>query len=205
MRTDPRLSVVRRAACWAGINLARPQQDQLMALGAWLVEEALPAGGIGPSEAPVVHSRHIADSLLFAGAWERPDPPSSLLDVGAGVGLPGIPLAIAWPTADVVLLDRSSRRADLARRALRVLGLDNVRVAAIDSREWTARSDLVVCRGVGPPDSLRGELSRLTARSGAAVVGGSHRDRPRASGYRVREVPESIIGHPVWLLSMDRT
>lgn len=176
-----------------------------MKYAAWLIDEAIPAGGLGPSEGALVYSRHIADSLLFASPWERPSPPRSLLDVGAGAGLPGIPLAIAWPSTEVVLLDRSSRRADLARRAVWLLGLDNVGVATAQLREWSVRHDLVVCRGVGPPASLRKDLARLLAPCGKAVVGGSHRSRPQVPGYRLREAPASIMGYPVWHLFMEST
>ena len=172
----------------------------------WLAEEAIPAGGLGPSEQPVLFSRHLADSLLFAGGWTSSGrSPGSLLDVGAGVGLPGLPLAIAWPGTEVTLLDRSSRRADLARRAVRVLGLTNVRVVTAQLREWQEAADLIVCRAVGSPSVLRKEFSRLLRPNAMAVIGGSHRARPHADGYRVKEVPASIIGYRVWLLIMNKT
>lgn len=198
--------MLRRAAQWAGIPLDHPQLALLAGLADWLVKEAIPGGGLGPSEGRVVHTRHLADSLLFASAWKSStDPPSSLLDVGAGVGLPGLPLAIAWPNTQVTLLDRSSRRTDLARRAVRLLGLDNVNVVTAQLREWTSPADFIVCRAVGSPTTLRPDLIRLLATSGAAAVGGSHRARPNVRGYRVQEVPASILGSPVWLLIMDRT
>lgn len=176
------------------------------AFARWLAEEAIPAGGLGPSEQPVLFSRHLADSLLFGAAWNSSScPPGSLLDVGSGVGLPGLPLAIAWPCTEVTLLDRSARRADLARRAVRVLGLSNVQVVTAQLREWHELADLIVCRAVGPPAALRKDFSRLLSPNGTAVVGGSHRTRPQADGYRVQEVPASIIGYPVWLLTMNET
>lgn len=205
MSDAPELSVVRRAARWAGIALDQEQIERLAAFADWLVEEAIPAGGLGPAEGPVVHSRHIADSLLFASGWDRSRPPRSLLDAGSGVGLPGIPLAVAWPACETTLLERSTRRADLARRAVRMLGLANVRVEAAQMQEWRNRSELVVSRGAGSPASLRADLARLVAPSGRVVIGGSRQRRPQARGYRVREVPENAMGHPVWLLIMDGT
>lgn len=200
------MEVVDRAAEWAGLSLNLHQHDLLAEYADWLSKEAIPAGGLGPSEGPVVHSRHIADSLLFASAWNRRSiPPRRLLDVGAGVGLPGLPLAIAWPSVQVTLLDRSSRRADLARRAVWLLGLDNVEVAAVQLRQWATLADFIVCRAVGAPAKLRSDFARLLTASGVAAVGGSHRARPTVPGYRAQECPAGIIGYPVWLLIMNRT
>ena len=200
------LPVLKRAAQWAGVTLDHHQLALLEDLAEWLVREAIPTGGLGPSEGPVVYSRHLADSLLFASAWSSSTgAPSSLLDVGAGVGLPGLPLAIAWPHTQVTLLDKSSRRADLARRAVWMLGLDNVNVVTAQMREWTSPADFLVCRAVGSPKALRPDLARLLTSAGVAALGGSHRVRPHYRGYRVQEVPANVIGYPVWLLIMNRT
>ena len=195
-----------RAARWAGLHFDDRHWSLMERFAGWLVEEAIPAGALGPSEEPLLFSRHLADSLLFSAAWKSfPCPPDVLLDVGAGVGLPGLPLAIAWPGTEVTLLDRSARRTDLARRAVRVLGLSNVRVATAQLREWKETADLIVCRAVASPTVLRKDFSRLLRPNGQAVVGGSHLARPQVTGYRVREVPASIIGYPVWLLIMNET
>ena len=204
MNSASGISIVKRAAAWAGLSLAAYQLDQLERLAVWLTAEDIPSGGLGPSEGPVVHSRHLADFLLFASAWNSPSqpPPRRVLDVGAGVGLPGVPLAIVWPTTQVVLLERSVRGADLARRAILLLGLDNVTVATEQLQEWRAPADFIVSRSVSSPLKLRRPLSRLLLPSGVAAIGGSHRSRPNVVGYRVSEFPEKGIGKPVWLLIM---
>lgn len=198
--------MVTRAAKWAGLALNPHQFGLLTDLADWLVREAIPAGGLGPAEGPIVYPRHIADSLLFAAGWhDAGGPPASVLDVGAGVGLPGLPLAIAWPSSQVTLLDRSSRRADLARRAVRLLGLANVEVVTAQLREWKRPTDFIVCRAVSSPVTLRRDFTRLLNTSGVAVAGGSTRRRSPAPGYRLQEVPANIIGNPVWLLIMMGT
>jgi len=198
--------VVKRAAMWAGLSLNARQLSLLADLANWLIEEAIPAGGLGPAEAGVIYPRHVADSLLFASGWDdAARPPASLLDIGAGVGLPGLPLAIAWPSCQVLLLDRSSRRTDLARRAVRLLGLANVEVVTAQLREWRRPSEFIVCRAVRSPATLEGDFVPLLTAGGVAVVGGSTRRRLAVSGYRIQEVPANIIGNRVWLLIMRGT
>ena len=67
-------------------------------------------------------TRHVLDSLAIL-PWVKG---SSLLDVGSGAGLPGIPLAIARPELQVVLLDSNGKKVRFLQEVKRVLSLDNV-------------------------------------------------------------------------------
>lgn len=169
--------------------------------GSWLVEEAIPAGGLGPHEASVIHRRHLADALTFAVGW-RGRCPETLLDLGSGVGLPGIPLAIVQPEVEVVLADRSGRRIRLADRARRILGLENVRTLRRDLDELDLQSEAVVARGVMTPTALLPVLRRVTAPGGVAVVGGSRRRPPSIPGYRTMTIPSTVLDQAAWLLMM---
>lgn len=51
-----------------------------------------------------------------------------LADVGSGAGLPGIPLAIAWPGLRVTLIDTVDKKTAFQRQAKIELGLANVEV-----------------------------------------------------------------------------
>jgi 16S rRNA (guanine(527)-N(7))-methyltransferase RsmG len=166
----------------------------------WLLDEAVQAGGLGPNESDRVDDRHIGDSLLFAGGFSTP--PSQVLDVGSGVGLPGIPLAIVMPDTEFHLLDRSGRRADLMRRALRVLELPNADVVHADISEWDSPVDGIVSRGSLSPDQALVGFKRLLNPGGSAVVGGSWARRPQVDGFEPLEVPASILDQKVWLLIM---
>jgi len=69
-------------------------------------------------------SRHILDSLAILPYLTG----SSILDVGTGAGLPGIPLAIAQPTLAVTLLDSNSKKTRFLQQAKAELTLSNITV-----------------------------------------------------------------------------
>ncbi|MCG8590553.1 MAG: class I SAM-dependent methyltransferase [Proteobacteria bacterium] len=65
--------------------------------------------------------------ILDALALERVLPPLvSLVDLGAGAGFPGLPLAVARPHCRFVLVEARAKRHHFQRAAVRALGLDHV-------------------------------------------------------------------------------
>jgi 16S rRNA (guanine527-N7)-methyltransferase len=191
---------VNRALEWAKIDASDELLARLATYRQWLTTEAAAAGGIGPLERSRIDARHLADSLLFAGVWDaRSDGP--VLDVGSGVGLPGIPLALAVPDRRFVLLDRSGRRARLLRRAARILQLDNVDVVEGDVADFDWSGHTVVTRASLSPAALL-ELARSKGPPDELLVGGSHRVRPESPGFESVEIPSEILAWPVWVLRM---
>jgi 16S rRNA (guanine527-N7)-methyltransferase len=67
---------------------------------------------------------HLLDSLAVLPYVKC----SSMVDVGTGAGLPGIPLAITQPTCEVVLLDSNHKKASFLRQVVMELMLTNVSV-----------------------------------------------------------------------------
>ncbi|MCB2223405.1 MAG: class I SAM-dependent methyltransferase [Actinobacteria bacterium] len=218
METDPpagSIDLVRRVAAWAGHPLLPDQEDRLAAYAAWLEEEAIPAGGLGPREGPRLWGRHLADSLAFAAGWRDREPPAEILDVGSGVGLPGIPLAILWPETVVTTLDRGGRRIRLLRRATRVAGLVNVEVAQGDVFSVADEWESVVFRGAVKAPEAVGLTARLLDVGGTAVLGLSRRSEVPADARdltnlaealglaaEVVEVPSGVLDATAWLLIM---
>lgn len=203
---DPRETI---AALSAEHELALDdrQVERLLAYESWLVAEALPAGGIGPNEADRIMERHIVDSLAMGIAARRAaghEPAGEALDIGAGAGLPGIPLAILFPGMHFTLLDRSGRRVRLLLRAVRVLELD-VAVRHGPVEEVSERYQLVTSRASLPPASLLPHLRRLVSPAGICVVAGSTEERPRVEGYLVAEFRSEILGIRRWTLIMRQS
>lgn len=68
--------------------------------------------------------KHILDSLSV-GAYLQGD---QVIDVGAGAGLPGIPLAIFYPNKQLTLLDSNGKKTRFLAQAKAELQLNNVNV-----------------------------------------------------------------------------
>ncbi|HJR91601.1 MAG TPA: RsmG family class I SAM-dependent methyltransferase [Acidimicrobiia bacterium] len=197
------MGIFGRVSDWTGWELDGQQLLLLRRYADWLVSEAIPAGGLGPNEGERVIERHVADALLFSAGWSPPGPPTRVVDLGSGVGLPGIPLAILWGDAEVILIERSGRRADLLRRAARVLGLANVAVRAEDAARVELEADLVVARAAADPGLVFEWGARLIRPGGRIVIGGSHVEPPvPMEGEVIRAVPAGILDHPAWLRMM---
>lgn len=69
--------------------------------------------------------RHIADSVAGLEIPEIRDA-TRLADIGSGIGLPGLAIAIVRPELIVTLIDSVRKKADVAARIARELGLTNV-------------------------------------------------------------------------------
>ena len=76
---------------------------------------------VAPGERNFLLARHILDSLSIA-SWIQP---GSLLDVGTGAGLPGLPLAIVKSEMEVTLIDSTGKKIRFLRHVGRTLKLGN--------------------------------------------------------------------------------
>lgn len=189
-------------AKWAGLDLTPDKDAQLVEYRRWLSEEAIPAGALGPREEGVIGTRHLGDSLAFARGWVDRTPPGTLVDLGSGAGLPGIPLGIVLPATHVTLVDRSGRRVRLLERAVRVLGLDHVEVVGGDIDQPFGPFDAVVSRATRPPLQLAAVAGRWATEGAPVVVGGSTRTRPDVPGWTTVEIPAAVLDSGGWLLMM---
>ncbi|MDB5334043.1 MAG: methyltransferase GidB [Phycisphaerales bacterium] len=116
--------------------------------------------------------QHIGDSLTLLPYL--PAGPIVLADVGSGGGVPGIPLAIARPDAQVLLIESTKKKAAFLERAATELALSNVRVTgerAEDIGQSGRRQtfDVAVARAVATLDWLA-EWCLPLVKSGGKVL-----------------------------------
>lgn len=114
-------------------------------------------------------AQHLLDSLAvlpYLGAAR------SLLDVGSGAGLPGIPLALASRGLTVTLLDSSHKRYAFQQQCKAELGLGNV--TAIHSRVQTYRNesgfDVVISRAFSDLGEFIQAARHLAAKDGRLLA-----------------------------------
>jgi 16S rRNA (guanine527-N7)-methyltransferase len=112
-------------------------------------------GLLGPREVDRLWERHLLNSAVVG---ELLEPGERAIDIGSGAGLPGIPLAIARPDLEVVLLEPLLRRSEFLTEAVTELGLavEVVRGRAEDAdvlRRCGDR-DAAVSRAVAALDKL---------------------------------------------------
>jgi 16S rRNA (guanine527-N7)-methyltransferase len=138
------------AAALFGPRLASAQRYAEV-LGTAGVERGL----LGPREVDRIWDRHILNSAAVAELLGRGD---RIIDIGSGAGLPGIPLAIARPDLEVVLLEPLLRRSEFLTEVVDELGLA-VEVVRGRAEERPVRNrfgdrDAAVSRAVAALDKL---------------------------------------------------
>jgi 16S rRNA (guanine527-N7)-methyltransferase len=115
---------------------------------------------------------HLADSLV---ALELPElsGAASLVDLGSGAGLPGLPLAIALPRTAVYVVESSSRKCAFIERAARACELENVEVVHARAEAWPGglgRFELATARALASLEVVVEYAAPLLARGGTLVA-----------------------------------
>lgn len=150
--------------------------DRAAAYVTLLATTGVERGLLGPREVDRLWDRHVLNSVAVSHAI---GPQASVVDVGSGAGLPGIPLALARPDLVVTLLEPLLRRATFLSEV-------------VDELELADRVSVVRGRAVDPDDrdplghraTYDVVTSRAVARSPACSPGASRWSLRTARSWR---------------------
>ncbi len=149
-----------------GIELSE-QQQKLLLKYVGLLQKWNKAYNLTAVREPLAMvTYHLLDSLTMVEYFQGG--PQSVIDVGTGAGIPGIPLAIMFPNSHFTLLDSNGKKTRFMQQAKIELGLKNVDV--VNSRVELFRPevgfDIVVSRAFTSLQSFSDITQHLCATSG---------------------------------------
>lgn len=158
-------------------------------------------GLLGPREVDRIWDRHVLNSVALADLIPAA---ATVVDVGSGAGLPGLPLAILRPDLDVTLLEPLLRRATFLSEAVSELGLtDRVHVERSRAEDYAGSFAAVASRAVAPLERLVGWCEPLRKPDGIilALKGRSAADEVQAARavldrHRLRAEVLEVRAHP---------
>jgi 16S rRNA (guanine527-N7)-methyltransferase len=145
------------------------------------------------------HLRTAVDAATLAQAV----PHRTILDIGSGAGIPGVPLAICLPESRVYLVESRRRRAHFLREIIRRLDLIGVKVVPARAEAWSGPGgggvDLVTARAVAPVPQLLALATPHLAPWGGLLTtlpSGSHPPGSRHPEVRWPERTDPL--RPIW-------
>lgn len=177
------------------------KQEEIRAFAAFLTSAGIERGLIGPREGEIIWERHIFNSLPVITLIPEG---SSVIDIGSGAGLPGIPIALARPDLHVTLIEPLQRRVDFLNEA--VAGLD-ITVLRGRAQDFKIKADFVTARAVAPFQKLKHMSWHLLKKGGSllAIKGESAAEEASTvAGAQVFEI--ELTGLPLGrVISLQKT
>ena len=113
--------------------------------------------------------RHLLDSIAILPFISESDSegttPVSVLDVGTGAGLPGLPLAMMRPAWSFTLIDSAGKKIRFLRHVVRELGLNNVFPveSRLENYSNPEKFDVIVSRAFSSLDTFVRSVRHLAS------------------------------------------
>jgi 16S rRNA (guanine527-N7)-methyltransferase len=98
---------------------------------------------------------HFGESMFAASSIANRN--GRLADVGSGAGFPGIPLKLALPALEVILIESNAKKAAFLAEAIRELGLERTEIYRGRFEDFRAEGpefDFVTARAIGRHEEL---------------------------------------------------
>ena len=120
-------------------------------------------------ETDKILTHHLLDSLAVVPHVANA---TTILDVGSGAGLPGIPLALALPQAQITLLDSNQKKTAFLHQALIELQLRNAGVVCERAEKYQSNQlfSVVVSRAFSDLAAFVAQAGRLVAPGGTLLA-----------------------------------
>lgn len=170
------------------IELSEIQVKQFIQYYEFLIEKNKVMNLTGITEWEEVVQKHFVDSLALVKAVNLSEP-FKILDMGTGAGFPGIPLKIAFPNLQIVLLDSLNKRIKFLQEVIENLGLKEIEAyhgraeEFAKKEEFREKFDYVVSRAVANLATLSEYCIPYVKRSGKFI--------PYKSGEIAEELEQS--------------
>ncbi|MGY2055096.1 16S rRNA (guanine(527)-N(7))-methyltransferase RsmG [Nocardia gipuzkoensis] len=174
-------------------------------------------GLIGPREVPRLWDRHILNCAVLG---ELIAEGASVVDIGSGAGLPGIPLAIARPDLRITLVEPLLRRTIFLSEFIEAVGLDVTVVRGRAEQSGVMKeaggADVVTSRAVAPLGKLAQwslpllrDHGHMLALKGASAAEELARDgealaKAGAGNAVVLECGVGLVSTPTMVISAER-
>ena len=141
------------------ISLTDKQLNQFLTFYEMMIEKNKCVNLTAITEFEEVVEKHFLDSLCIIKSIDL-EKPLKILDLGTGAGFPGIPLKIAFPNLEIVLMDSLNKRVLFLEEVISKLSLVNIsaehgRAEEIARKtEYREQFDVCVSRAVANLSTL---------------------------------------------------